>query len=63
MSCRGSEIRSSVARPLRQGSALFTFTAGLRSLLSVDDIVKGLREYLVGAKEWDRTYWIFTSVR
>lgn len=33
----------------------------LRSLLSVDDIVKGLREYLVGAKEWDRTYWIFTS--
>jgi|EP01047_Picozoa_sp_COSAG01_P040723 hypothetical protein len=35
----------------------------LRSLLSVDDLVRGLREYLVEAGEWNRTYWIFTSDR
>jgi hypothetical protein len=33
----------------------------LRTLLSVDDVVEGLREYLIEAGEWDRTYWIFTS--
>ena len=33
----------------------------LRTLLSVDDVVKDLREYLIEAGEWDRTYWIFTS--
>jgi len=33
----------------------------LRSLLSVDDMVQGIREYLVAAGEWDRTYFVFTS--
>lgn len=35
----------------------------LRSLLAVDDVVKGLREYLLEVDEWDRTYWVFTSDR
>ena len=35
----------------------------LRSLLAVDDVVKGLREYLLDAGEWERTYWVFTSDR
>ncbi len=33
----------------------------LRTLLSVDDVVKGIREYLLEVGEWDRTYFIFTS--
>ena len=33
----------------------------LRSLLSVDDIVKGLRTYLVSRSEWSNTWMIFTS--
>ena len=33
----------------------------LRTLLSVDDIVKELHAYLAQAQEWDRTYWVFTS--
>eukprot|EP00937_MAST-01D_sp_MAST-1D-sp2_P005871 g5871.t1 len=33
----------------------------LRSLLSVDDMVTGIREYLVSAGEWDRTYFVMTS--
>eukprot|EP01047_Picozoa_sp_COSAG01_P017048 COSAG01_NODE_891_length_12911_cov_99.327740_15_plen_100_part_00 len=35
----------------------------LRSLLAVDDVVRGLREYLLQAGEWERTYWVFTSDR
>lgn len=33
----------------------------LRSLLSVDDIMIALREYLVSVNEWDNTYVFFTS--
>ncbi len=33
----------------------------MRSLLSVDDIIRGLREYLVTAGEWSNTHLIFTS--
>jgi arylsulfatase A-like enzyme len=33
----------------------------MRSLLSVDDIIRGLREYLVSVSEWDNTVLIFTS--
>ena len=33
----------------------------LRTLLSVDDLVQGLHEYLVAVGEWDRTYWLYTS--
>ena len=33
----------------------------LRSLLSVDDIVRGLRSYLVAQGEWANTWMIFTS--
>ena len=33
----------------------------LRTLLSVDDVIKGVRDYLTSAGEWDRTYFIFTS--
>ena len=35
----------------------------LRSLLAVDDVVRGIREYLVRVDEWERTYWVFTSDR
>lgn len=33
----------------------------LRSLLSVDDIMIALREYLISVNEWDNTYVFFTS--
>ena len=33
----------------------------LRTLLTVDDLIKGVREYLISAGEWDNTYFIFTS--
>ena len=33
----------------------------LRSLLSVDDIVRALREFLISAGEWNNTYLIFAS--
>lgn len=32
----------------------------LRSLLSVDDMVKGIHEYLMSVGEWNRTYFVFT---
>lgn len=33
----------------------------LRTLLSVDDAIKGVRDYLVEVGEWENTYLIFTS--
>ena len=35
----------------------------LRSLLSVDDIVRELYAYLVSVDEWKQTYFFYTSVR
>jgi hypothetical protein len=32
----------------------------LKTLLSVDDMVKGIREYLMSVGEWDRTFFIMT---
>ena len=36
---------------------------GVRLELAVDDVVRGLREYLLLVNEWERTYWVFTSDR
>eukprot|EP01065_Artemidia_motanka_P024764 TRINITY_DN2966_c0_g1_i1.p1 TRINITY_DN2966_c0_g1~~TRINITY_DN2966_c0_g1_i1.p1 ORF type:complete len:503 (+),score=186.63 TRINITY_DN2966_c0_g1_i1:76-1584(+) len=33
----------------------------LRSLLSVDDVVRGLHQHLQKVGEWSRTFWLFTS--
>ena len=33
----------------------------LRTLLSVDDLVRGVREYLISVGEWDNTFFLFTS--
>ena len=37
------------------------YSKRLRSLLSVDDIVRELREYLIQVGEWNNTYLIFAS--
>ena len=42
-------------------SIAFEISLRLRSLLSVDDMVAGIREYLVGAGEWDNTFFVMSS--
>jgi N-acetylglucosamine-6-sulfatase len=42
-------------------SIAYEISLRLRSLLSVDDMVAGIREYLVEAGEWDNTYFVMTS--
>lgn len=36
-------------------------TKGLRTLLSVDDLIQGIHHYLDSVGEWERTYFLFTS--
>ena len=33
----------------------------LRTLLSVDDLIRGVHHYLVEVGEWERTFFLFTS--
>lgn len=53
--------REPVIGPTQAASIQVEYSKRLRSLLSVDDLVQGLREYLVAAGEWNNTFVVLTS--